>query len=304
MNWRETLFARRTMGVRLGLAAVRRVDEQLGRPCADVPVVQIVGTNGKGSTCAFLRAALEADGKRVHVFTSPHLVRFNERIRIAGTLISNEALAALLELDLRPQLRGRDEDALRRVPQRDGGRALAGQSSVGLGLGRFQVREQLPVPRDGLGPLRAQRRLRARPRPLAHVLKFLSGRRAAPGLDGAFGAGGCMRDGMGLSSVASKSALRPLDSVASRAAAFARSARGSRGSGGGGGASPGGGGTAGSGVAMVQPLCVIVCLEAKTSAKTSGNWRTRTLEGSSMGDAIRPGISETRFTTYHIEVAK
>jgi hypothetical protein len=53
---------------------------------------------------------------------------------------------------------------------------------------------------------------------------------------------------------------------------------------------------------MVQPLCVIVCLEAKTSAKTSGNWRTRTLEGSSMGDAIRPGISETRFAILPKEI--
>ena len=56
----------------------------------------VAGTNGKGSTCAFLRAALEAAGHKVHVFTSPHLVRFNERIRIAGRLIEDEPLAALL----------------------------------------------------------------------------------------------------------------------------------------------------------------------------------------------------------------
>ena len=61
------------------------------------PVVHVAGTNGKGSTCAFLRAMAEAAGQRVHVYTSPHLVRFNERIRIAGELVSDEALAAALE---------------------------------------------------------------------------------------------------------------------------------------------------------------------------------------------------------------
>src|SRR3954469_14161047 len=61
------------------------------------PVFHVAGTNGKGSTCAFLRAAFEAAGLKAHVYTSPHLVRFNERIRIAGRLIEDEALAALLE---------------------------------------------------------------------------------------------------------------------------------------------------------------------------------------------------------------
>ncbi|MFM2256979.1 MAG: bifunctional FolC family protein, partial [Pseudomonadota bacterium] len=56
----------------------------------------VAGTNGKGSTCAFLRGAIEAAGLSCHVYTSPHLVRFNERIRIAGQLIDDEQLAALL----------------------------------------------------------------------------------------------------------------------------------------------------------------------------------------------------------------
>jgi dihydrofolate synthase/folylpolyglutamate synthase len=59
-------------------------------------VLHVAGTNGKGSTCAFLRAALETAGRKVHAFTSPHLVRFNERIRIAGRLIDDETLSALL----------------------------------------------------------------------------------------------------------------------------------------------------------------------------------------------------------------
>jgi dihydrofolate synthase / folylpolyglutamate synthase len=85
-------------GDRLGLDRISRLLERLGRPQDKLPpVFHVAGTNGKGSTCAFLRAALEAAGKRVHVFTSPHLVRFNERIRIAGRLIDNVQLAGLLE---------------------------------------------------------------------------------------------------------------------------------------------------------------------------------------------------------------
>src|SRR5689334_20133553 len=61
------------------------------------PVVHVAGTNGKGSTVAFLRAIGEAAGLRVHVFTSPHLVRFAERIRLAGTLITDEHLADVLD---------------------------------------------------------------------------------------------------------------------------------------------------------------------------------------------------------------
>ena len=84
-------------GDRLGLARIAALLDRLGRPQDRLPpVFHIAGTNGKGSTIAFLRAALEARGYRVHVFTSPHLVRFNERVRIAGKLIQDEPLAALL----------------------------------------------------------------------------------------------------------------------------------------------------------------------------------------------------------------
>ncbi len=61
------------------------------------PVIHVAGTNGKGSTCAFLRAMAEAAGLRVHVFTSPHLIRFNERIRIAGNLVDDDRLVAVME---------------------------------------------------------------------------------------------------------------------------------------------------------------------------------------------------------------
>ncbi len=61
------------------------------------PVIHIAGTNGKGSTQAMIRAGLEATGARVHAYTSPHLARFHERIRLAGTLISEDMLTALLD---------------------------------------------------------------------------------------------------------------------------------------------------------------------------------------------------------------
>ncbi len=81
----------------LGLERIRALLARIGNPEAALPpVFHVAGTNGKGSTCAFLRAGLEAAGHIVHVYTSPHLVRFNERIRLAGRLIDDDALASLL----------------------------------------------------------------------------------------------------------------------------------------------------------------------------------------------------------------
>ncbi len=86
-----------TGGDILGLERVQALLDRLGNPERRLPpVFHVAGTNGKGSTCAFLRAALEAAGHKVHVFTSPHLVRFNERIRLAGRLIDDNALGAYL----------------------------------------------------------------------------------------------------------------------------------------------------------------------------------------------------------------
>jgi dihydrofolate synthase / folylpolyglutamate synthase len=81
----------------LGLERITALLATLGNPQDRLPpVFHVAGTNGKGSTCAFLRSILEAAGLKVHVYTSPHLVRFNERIRVAGTLIADEDLAPLL----------------------------------------------------------------------------------------------------------------------------------------------------------------------------------------------------------------
>jgi dihydrofolate synthase/folylpolyglutamate synthase len=82
----------------LSLDRVCRLLDALGNPERRLPpVVHVAGTNGKGSVIAYLRAMLEAAGRRVHVYTSPHLVRFHERIRLAGKLIEESHLLALLE---------------------------------------------------------------------------------------------------------------------------------------------------------------------------------------------------------------
>jgi dihydrofolate synthase/folylpolyglutamate synthase len=98
----DTILAR-LMGLHpkvidLSLDRMERLLAALGHPERQIPpVVHIAGTNGKGSTQAMIRAGLEAAGKRVHAYTSPHLARFHERIRLAGTLISEPDLAALLD---------------------------------------------------------------------------------------------------------------------------------------------------------------------------------------------------------------
>jgi dihydrofolate synthase / folylpolyglutamate synthase len=82
----------------LSLGRVERLLAALGNPQdALPPVIHVAGTNGKGSTIATMRACLEAGGYRVHVFSKPHLVRFHERIRLAGELIDEDALIGLLE---------------------------------------------------------------------------------------------------------------------------------------------------------------------------------------------------------------
>ena len=82
----------------LTLDRMFRLLEALGNPQNDLPpVIHIAGTNGKGSTQAMIRAGLEAAGKTVHAYTSPHLARFHERIRVAGELISEEALTEVLD---------------------------------------------------------------------------------------------------------------------------------------------------------------------------------------------------------------
>ena len=77
----------------LELGRIERLLATVGSPHLKLPpVVHVAGTNGKGSLVAYLRAMAEAAGYRVHVYTSPHLVRFNERIRVAGRVIEDDKI--------------------------------------------------------------------------------------------------------------------------------------------------------------------------------------------------------------------
>jgi dihydrofolate synthase/folylpolyglutamate synthase len=94
----QHLYTLHRTEIDLSLERLPRLLQQLGNPHLTLPpVIHVAGTNGKGSTCAMLRALLEGDGARVHVATSPHLVRPHERIRLAGQLISSAELLQVLE---------------------------------------------------------------------------------------------------------------------------------------------------------------------------------------------------------------
>src|SRR3954454_18437276 len=89
------LLALHPKRIDLSLDRIQRLLDKLDHPERRLPpVIHVAGTNGKGSTVAFMRAVLEAAGKSVHVYTSPHLVRFNERIRLAGEIVDDARLDA------------------------------------------------------------------------------------------------------------------------------------------------------------------------------------------------------------------
>src|SRR5580692_10206540 len=93
----ERVMRLQPRSIDLGLERIERLLKALGSPERKLPpIVHVAGTNGKGSLVAYLRAMAEAAGYRVHVFTGPHLVRFNERIRVAGELIDDGTLDEIL----------------------------------------------------------------------------------------------------------------------------------------------------------------------------------------------------------------
>ena len=102
----EALYARVPLGMRLGLDAMRAACTRAENPERSFPVVHIAGTNGKGSTCAMVESIARAAGKKTGLYTSPHLCRFAERIRIDGEPISDAELTDVLEraLALGPEL--------------------------------------------------------------------------------------------------------------------------------------------------------------------------------------------------------
>src|SRR6478672_4183767 len=93
----DFLASRSPSTVVLGLDRMHEALEELGHPELRLRSVQVGGTNGKGSTCAFLDSILRAAGHTVGLYTSPHLVRFNERIQVDGAEIDDAALAARVE---------------------------------------------------------------------------------------------------------------------------------------------------------------------------------------------------------------
>jgi dihydrofolate synthase / folylpolyglutamate synthase len=93
----EWLFGTQDSGIKLGLDNVRRLLSALADPQAKLRCIHVAGTNGKGSVCAFLDSIARAHGIRTGLFTSPHLVRFNERIQINGVPIQDEAVVSGIE---------------------------------------------------------------------------------------------------------------------------------------------------------------------------------------------------------------
>jgi dihydrofolate synthase/folylpolyglutamate synthase len=91
------MISARHFGIKLGLENTVRLCEAMGHPESAFRVIHVAGTNGKGSVCAMLDVCLRAQGVRCGLFTSPHLIRFNERIRVNGEKIPDAAIDAGLE---------------------------------------------------------------------------------------------------------------------------------------------------------------------------------------------------------------
>ena len=90
------LYALVAGGKKLGLERVEAACAALGHPERAFEVIHVAGTNGKGSVCAFTAAMLHAAGRKVGMYTSPHLCKFSERIQIDGAPIDDETLASTL----------------------------------------------------------------------------------------------------------------------------------------------------------------------------------------------------------------
>src|SRR5512133_4286786 len=132
------------LAMRFGLERMERALAALGHPERAFPFLQVGGTNGKGSTCAMAAAALRAAGHRVGLYTSPHLVRFNERVEVDGVPIADAALAAVVD------------EIRRSCPWHDGGtegdRLTYFEFATLVGLLRFaRERVRVAVVEVGLG---------------------------------------------------------------------------------------------------------------------------------------------------------
>ena len=111
----EHLFARTAHGIKPGLDVTTALLEKLGNPHRGLKVIHVAGTNGKGSVCAMIESVLRASGFKTGLYTSPHLLRFNERFRVSGKDISNPDLEKLIEVVL-----AADEKRLENSPPAEG----------------------------------------------------------------------------------------------------------------------------------------------------------------------------------------
>jgi len=93
----ENLYKRQSFGIKLGLGVEQRLLERIGNPQNSFAIIHIAGTNGKGSTAAMIESALRNVEIKTGLYTSPHLIKFNERIRCSGIQISDEELCSLIE---------------------------------------------------------------------------------------------------------------------------------------------------------------------------------------------------------------
>ncbi|MGC4079484.1 MAG: folylpolyglutamate synthase/dihydrofolate synthase family protein [Rubrivivax sp.] len=141
------LYARAPLGMRLGLDAMHASCTRLGHPERAFDVVHVAGTNGKGSTSAMVEAMVRAGGKKTGLYTSPHLCKFAERIRIDGEPISDDALASVLARALEERDLSFFEAATLAalLAFRDAGVELA-VIEVGIG-GRLDATNVIPPPR-------------------------------------------------------------------------------------------------------------------------------------------------------------
>ena len=93
----KSLFSLQRLGIKLGLEHTFRLLDVIGNPQENLTMIHVAGTNGKGSTCAMIASILHASGKNVGLYTSPHLIRFNERIRINGYPIPDKQIITFMK---------------------------------------------------------------------------------------------------------------------------------------------------------------------------------------------------------------
>jgi dihydrofolate synthase/folylpolyglutamate synthase len=143
----QRLYARVPLGMRLGLDPMRAACERTGHPERAFPTVHIAGTNGKGSVSAMVEAIGRAQGKKTGLYTSPHLCRFAERIRIDGDPVSDEVLADLLgrALEAGPDLSFFETATLAAFLAFRDAQVDVAVLEVGMG-GRFDATNVIPVP--------------------------------------------------------------------------------------------------------------------------------------------------------------